>query len=262
VVELDGLLHDLGGECAFIDIQGDLQDRVSWGQQGSAPLPVSALLFLGNPEASLARAPDARTTTPPPSTPETDGLYWNIDPTPTFGTVNDATDAKLGTSLLINEVSLNGATDFVELYNPLPTAVSIDGWRLTNGIIAQTLFGQVTSGGFLNIPLSSTLDIDDTLLIYLYDRDWVRLDQLGLLGAPFADGGGDESGGGEDCFARIPDGAGPSLGFDWPSSGGDVTLFHVICTLGGSNNPVSGIPEMPHEEGSWGTLKARWKQSR
>ena len=256
VVTLDGLLNDLGGEIAFIDIQSDLQDRVSWGQQGSAPLPPLEFLFAGGSEISVARAPDARTATPLPSTPETDGLYWNVDPTPTFGSMNDAPDVKVGTSILINEISLNQSSDVIELYNPLPTGVSFDGWRVSNGFVTQMLFGSVPSGGFRVIPLSSSFDIDDTKLVYLFDRDWVRFDQIGLLNAPMA---GHRGGGGEECYARIPNGAGPNLGFDWRSSGGDVTLFLLPCTLGGSNNPVSGVPELPSGSESWGSLKLRWK---
>lgn len=255
VVTLDGLLDDLGGEIAFIDIQSDLQDRVSWGQHGSAPLPPQEFVFAGGPEISVARAPDARNVTPPPSTPETDGLYWNVDTTPTFGSMNDAQEQKVGTSLLINEVSLNPFEDVIELYNPLPVDVSLDGWRVTNGVTAQLLFGSVPSRGFRIVPLPGGLDIDDTKLLYLFNRDWVRFDQIGLLHAPIAA----HRGGNDECYARIPDGEGPNLGFDWRSSGGDVTLFLVSCTLGGTNNPVSGIPETPSGSRSWGGLKALWQ---
>jgi hypothetical protein len=50
--------------------------------------------------------------------------------------------------------------------------------------------------------------------------------KLGLLGAPLLP---------VPCIGRCPDGAGPSHGFNYPTSGGGDTWIPLTCTIGARN---------------------------
>lgn len=249
VADLEGILNDRGGEIALIDLQASMQDGVSYGQLGSAPLPPPSVVLA---DRSLARAPDAAATTPPPPDPDSDGLVWTLDPVATFGFVNDAAVPALGSSILINEIHLDIPGDTVELYNPKPFTISVSGWSMTNGIGIVSIGGAIPGFGFMVVTLPGGVDIDATNLIYLFDGGFVRKDQIGLEGHPSLRVDN------TICFGRTPDGAGPNLGYDWPSSGGDVTLFPLVCTLGSQNRPVTGIPLPERALATWGWIKSRW----
>lgn len=265
VVDLPGsILLENGGFIELLDDVGpDGQDGVWYGQRGSAPLPPDGELFgraLVAP--SLARAPDGSSYGIPPShSPITDGQIWTIDFSPTFGAANDAPNPALGSTALLNEVDPKpvGGLDTVELFNPSALGVGIAAWILTNGAAVQALAGTVPGGGFLDVATSAGFDVEDTELLYLFDAAGVRVDQLGfhlppVRNAPTLDVC--------QCYARFADGDGPNLGYDWLSSGGNSTLFALVCTPEASNafetECATAAPE-PGRHESWGRAKARWR---
>jgi hypothetical protein len=256
------ILLQNGGFIELLDDASNSQDNVWFGQSGSAPLPPDEGLSAGPLGPSLARAPDASAySTPPASSPATDGTIWTIDFTPTLGAVNDAPDPALGSSLLLDEVDPKpvGGMDTVELYNPSPLPVDLAGWLLTNGAVVQALSGTVPGGGFLAVTTNGGFDVETNELLYLFDASAVRVDQLGfhlppVRAVPELDVC--------QCYARYPDGAGPSLGYDWPSSGGGTTLLALVCTPGTPNEPETGCatpaPE-PGQSETWGRVKTWWR---
>jgi len=75
------------------------------------------------------------------------------------------------------------------------------------------------------MPESFTFEMEADDVLYLYDKNLVRLDQMGWTRVPtfFPD----------SCLLRNPDGAGPADGYDWNTSGGlDGTLIYDVCSLG------------------------------
>ena len=77
-------------------------------------------------------------------------------------------------------------------------------------------------------------------LSLLYDKNMVRLDQMGWSQNPvyFPD----------ECMMRSPDGSGPADGYDWITSGGDISLFYDVCPLmspvlsaGNDLSPATGL---------------------
>ena len=251
-ISLTGIMNDVGGEVVLIDLQQERQDGVFYGQVGSAPLPPSTALAAA---PTLARAPDVSTLgTVPLSDPDTDGAFWTIDNTATLGALNNAPTPLLGTSLLINEVhSIVGGGDAVELYNPTNVTIPLAGWALCNGLEFMGLAGGVPGHGFTVITTGPTFDVDDLDLLYLFDAGGVRRDQLGWTGGPF-DPPTPESA--NLCLGRFHDGDGPSLGYDWISSGGGTTFLVLGCTLGGQNGGTAGVPDRRIITVSFGRMKA------
>jgi predicted extracellular nuclease len=202
-------------------------DRVGYGSMGAAPL---APFATSGPQYSAARPVDGVDT-------DDDAADWNVDPTPTQGAANDAPAVNLGSSLIINELNIFPATgnDFVELYNPTGSPISVSGWFIGDGDDMAVLNNGlvVPAGGWLAIEEAvdwttegtSGVDFGGTDVAYLFDTNRVRVDQLGYTAGPFIN----------DCVARVPDAAGPNDGYDWASSGGDTTLFVRPCTLGATN---------------------------
>lgn len=243
--------YERGGLTSLIDLVGTgksvtrtVRDAVSYGQSGSAPLPPAGM--------SLCRAPDASAGTPPPPDPFLDGLVWTIDPTPTFDSENDAPPPLPGQSVRLNELDpgLPGGGDSFELFNPLGAPTNLAGWFLINGDGIQILNGIVPAGGFLLLATIPGFDLEEVGLLYLFQPDGVRVDQLGFHDAPEL--------GETECYARCPDGAPPYLGFNYVTSGGGDTFVPRTCTLGESNARACG--ETPVENLRWGGLKTRFTQ--
>ncbi len=208
---------DIGGEIFLIDSGGGEQDGVQYGQQGSAPLAQGG--------ASLARAPDGSAN--PPRDPVDDAPFWTVDFSPTPGGRNDAPVPILGGIVEINEVNDDPPeTDVVEFYNEtaLLDPISLVGWRLSDGHTAAMLTGVVQGGDVLALSLGT--DIEITRLAYLFTNTGVRVDQVGLAGAPLAD---------MPCIGRCPDGAGPNKGYDYETSGGGATWIPMTCSPGQRN---------------------------
>ncbi|MCO5198361.1 MAG: lamin tail domain-containing protein [Anaerolineae bacterium] len=225
-------LSNSGDEIELYNDSAELVDSVAYGNSGAAPL---APFASDGVQYSAARVSDGQDS-------GNDANDWNLDPTPTQGSANDAAGVNLGSALIINEVDLfpSGTEDRLELYNPSGSDVDVSGWYISDGDDVAVLNGGliVPANGFLaleeNVDWVSegTTGVDFTTsdVAYLFDSGRVRLDQQGWDGAPFIDPG--------ECVARVPDGAGPNDGYEWLSSGGDVTLFVQACTMGASN----GVP--------------------
>lgn len=257
---------DNGGFVELLDGALDDRDGVTYGNLGSAPLPPESTPFGRAGPASLARTPDGSSyTSVPPNSPASDGTFWSIDFTPTFGSANDAPTPLLGSSIILNEVDPKpvGGGDFVELFNPGGLGVSLGGWMLTNGRDLMTLSAVafVPAGGFYTATTPVGFDVEETDLLYLFSADSVRVDQLGF-DVPVV-----RSGPPLDtclCYARFTDGTGPNLGYDWPTSGGFATLWTLECTLDASNvfirecDPTSVGASVG--DSTWGRIKALWRQ--
>ncbi|MEA3337407.1 MAG: ExeM/NucH family extracellular endonuclease [Chloroflexota bacterium] len=208
-------------------------DRVAYGDTGGAP---NAPFASDAAQYSTARIVDGLDT-------DDDARDWNMDPTPTQGAANDVADNNLGGSLLINEVDVfpDAGNDMIELFNPGGAPVDVTSWLISDGDDVAILNGSlsVPAGGFLALEEgvdwttegTTGVDFSSSDVAYLFEPSRVRVDQLGWAGE-FLDG----------CVARVPDGAGPNVGFDWVSSGGDVTLFDQDCTMGSSNGSGPAPP--------------------
>lgn len=236
------IMGDLGGETSIADLTDTDQDVVKYGQAGGAPLaPPGAAI-------SLCRAPDGSAAPPFFNDPGySDAGFWTLDLTATFEAPNDAPPPSLGTTIRLNEVKpLPPGGNEYEYYNPFPLAANIviNGWWLTDGISVVFLNGVVPGGGVLaqNLPTQ----IENTLVAYLFKDDGVRVDQIGLLGAPIHE---------DVCFARCPDGAGPADGFDYLTSGGGDTLLPIECTLGELNTTSPECSGTAAGEVRWGTVR-------
>lgn len=245
VLQVGDIQGERGGVTGLIDLvlDGELLarstvDEVSYGEEGSAPLPPEGM--------SLARAPDASAGTPPPPDPATDGLVWTIATTPSFGGINEVPVPAMGSTVVINEFDASpvGAGDRVELYNPGPDAVLLDGGYLINGDGLEPLFGLVPPGGFWVVITSSGFELEQIGLLYLFQADGARIDQLGFHDAPDLDPG--------ECLGRCPDGAEPYLGYTYDTSGGGVTFLPMPCSIGESNEPCGPTPATSV---TWGRLK-------
>lgn len=220
-------LSNSGDIITLLDDEANVVDQVGYGVSGGAPLM--------NVGFSTARLFDGVDT-------GDDARDWNLDATPTRGSANDVADTALGSSLLINEMDLfpaDSGPDKVELYNPGASAVDITGWGISDGDELDMLTGSVPAGGFVVLEegVDFTGDFGGADVAYLYNAARERVDQLGWTEGPFFN----------FCIARVPDGAGPNDGFNWDSSGGDVTLFDQACTLGDSNTGDTPDPLVINE---------------
>jgi uncharacterized repeat protein (TIGR01451 family) len=224
----DNFNLDNSGDVVVLCDDGDVEiDRVSFGNVGAAPIAPSAP---GASQYSTARIVDGQDS-------DSDALDWNLDPTPSKGSANDVPGNNLGSSVLINEVDLFPAAgnDRLELYNPTTRPVTVTGWHLSDGDDVAVLTGTlvVPAGGFLLLEKnvdwisegSTGVDFTSSDVAYLFDDNRLRRDQIGFDGHSY-----------NDTAQRIPDGAGSNDGYDWASSGGDVTWFDVPETLGYSND--------------------------
>jgi hypothetical protein len=243
-MDLGDIFDNLGGETALIDLNRGVRDSVRYGNRGGAPLPHDD----ADPRVSLCRAPDA-SVQPPTGDFARD---WTLDFDETFGGMNDAPPPALGVSLVINEVRVGGAREGateVELYNPHPSDQNTDGWQMTFGEgPALPLGGTIPFGGFGLYAAPPADDPVQSELVYLFDYNGVRVDQVGWYGSGVEPGG---------CIGRCPDGEGPNDGYDFPSSGGGMNWLLVTCSLGAPNTcpPTQVEPTAT----SWGRLKLRYR---
>jgi len=236
------ILSILGGETAIADLGGDAQDLVVYGQLGGAPLPPSG------EGVSLCRAPDGSENPPFYDDPGySNARNWTLDLNSTFGFRNDAPEPNLGRDIRINEVFPARGNNWVEFFNPLVGRTDIDltGWFLVDGLNIAYLAGTVPGGGVLALSLPT--QIDSTQLVYLFDDHGVRVDQIGLHGGMARR---------ELCAARCPNGSGPADGYDYLSSGGDVSLFVTECTLGELNPENCQIAT---RRVSWGAIRSLFR---
>ncbi len=190
-------------------------DSVAYGNQGGAPLAHTG--------DAIARVPNERGK-------DGDAWHWNIAPDPTKGEENNAAGVALGTTLVINEIEGGSGLAYprIELYNPTSSTITVTDWLHSDGDItpkALTTKTAVIAPGEFFVFRSSTRSIGDKDVVYLFMPNGTRVDQV-------AGGEGFNKPG---YIQRVPDGAGPHDGYDWPSSGGDASWFKLPTTLGKSN---------------------------
>lgn len=255
VLSVGDIMLERGGVTTLIDVVKDgeggggggraVVDEVSYGTDGSAPLPPAG--------TSLARAPDASFGAPPPPDPATDGMVWTIDFSPTFGGANDPPLPAPGALVVFNELdpAPPHGEDLIELFNPAPVPVSINGWMVVNGDAAFLLNGLVPPGGFWVVTTPPGFDLDEEGLVYLFDAGGVRLDQLGFHDLPPLPP--------EATLQRCPNGAGPYLGYDGLTSGAGETLLVLLSSLGATNCDPAGLPDGGSESTTWGRLRLRYQ---
>ncbi|MEM8961756.1 MAG: lamin tail domain-containing protein, partial [Acidobacteriota bacterium] len=228
----DNFALDNAGDVVVLCDDSDTEiDRVAYGDEGRAPI---APFAASASQYSIARVTDGTDT-------DDDARDFNIDPTPTSGASNDPPGVDLGSTVVINELDafpVSGG-DMVEIHNPTGSAVDISGWRISDGddVAILNAFGAIPAGGFLALDEDSDwttegttgVDFASTDVVYLFDDTGVRVDQLGYAGE-FED----------DCYARVPDGAGPNDAYNFTTQGGGVTLLDQACTLGATNGGGGG----------------------
>ncbi|HHS97025.1 MAG TPA: DUF11 domain-containing protein, partial [Chloroflexi bacterium] len=210
-------LDNSGDEIRLYDDGNVLIDQVAYGTHGGAPIPPTGV--------SAARPSDGVDT-------DDDARDWNLDPTPTAGSANDAPPVALGTSLILNEFDNypTSGNDKVELYNPTTQTISLDGWMLSDGdaLVTLSTTKSITPGGWVVLEENvdwTGMDFSWSDVGYLFQPDGTRVDQIGWAGE-YED----------NTFQRIPDGTGPNDGYDWDSSGAPCHWRDLSSTLGYSNN--------------------------
>lgn len=216
-------LDNSGDRVVLCDNSGTEIDRVTFGDTGAAPIGPSPS---GGDQHSTARTSDGGDT-------DDDAADWNMDPTPTQGTANDVAGTNLGGSIIINEVDLFPASgnDYVGLFNPTGSPISVVGWAISDGDDFCTLnvgIPDIPAGGIRVIEEtvhwtsngSTGCDFGSTDVAYLLTDTGVRVDQLAWGGEVI-----------DNCAMRSPNGAGPNDGFNWTTSGGGVTLFDACTPL-------------------------------
>ena len=211
-------LSNDGDEIMLFDSDDILVDEVVYGNKGGAPLPPYG--------SSTARSPNGVDT-------DDFARDWNVDQTPTQGGPNDGPGTNLGSSIIINEQNgYSPGGDFYELFNPTANPVDLSGWQASDGDNIENLAGVISPGDFL--LFFPDLNISSSDVMYLWDANGIRIDQLGRDGKYE-----------EESFQRIPDGIGPNDGFNFVSSGGGVTYFDCIATPNEPNGIYGCFDDIP-----------------
>jgi hypothetical protein len=207
----------------------DLLDRVMFGDYGGAPLDIQS-----TPSSSLARTG---------GTADPSGIgsptSWTVDFTSTFGSANNAPPPNFTATVRINEIIPQGAIVLAELFNGTASPVNVGGYRLTTGQSSLVLAGVIPVGGFIVFDVTA-LTFPFSLNLYLFRNDDVRIDQLGLSDSPGNQSTWSSVVFGGQSLGRFPNGAGPGIGFDLPSSGFPSTLRIMNPTPNQSNQSGGG----------------------
>jgi hypothetical protein len=224
-------------------------DHVAYGDEGGAPTPPAA------PGFSCGRSPNGIDT-------NDDARDWNLDPTATLGAANDHVSAALGTDVVLNELGIipgtfRAAVERFEIFNPRANGVDLDNYRVTDGRVFITLTGGITTNGFrVFADANSELAFQETGVLYLFNANGNRIDQLGVHGASLTSS--------DESFQRVPDGGvgfgGPHDGYDYVTSGGSFLFVIKPITFGGTNGPgpATAAPEaVPNT--TWGRVKALFR---
>jgi predicted extracellular nuclease len=217
VIDTSLALSNTGDEIQLYNGGASLVDEVAYGTNGGAPLPPFG--------TSTARSPNGADT-------DDFARDWNVDQTPTRAAANDGPGTDLGSSIILNEQNaFSPGGDFFELYNPTDNAVDLSGWQASDGDDITTLSGSIPSHAFV---VFTDLSISSSDVMYLWDENGVRIDQLGRDGE-FEDG----------SFQRLPDGVGPNDGYDFESSGGGNTYFDCVATPAAPNGTEGCFDDAP-----------------
>ena len=229
-------LNPDGDVFYLLSARGDTIDIVGYGYRGGAPAVPAGY--------SVSRTPDGHDT-------DDDARDFNISFNPTPGSANNAASTALGSSLVINEVDLipefPQVSQMIEIYNPtqhpmvIDTSESAFRFYLSDGdsmaliCINDTIEPGAVRCLYAGVDFSLSLNDDD--VFYLFDKNLQRIDQIGFYGEE------------EDySFQRYPDGAGPNDGYDFLSSGGNVTLFDMPLSQCQLNMALSTVYETGFED--------------
>jgi hypothetical protein len=277
----EDFLFDAGGIILLLDDSAQVIDQVAYGNAGSAPISCPIVVPAGysrppgfggavpgfdydgsppgamHPDQGVAEPETLSTSTnrfPDGYDTNNDGADFNIG-APTPDAANQAAPPDLGSSTRINSVyvyPLNSDVDplneSLQFYNPTPAIKDVRTYRISDGYLIQPIFQpgdaiplepaqKYTVYHGLNGTISFEFEEEDRVDLYEErPNGLVRIDQLGWSRLPtfFPD----------SCFTRVPDGVGPSGGWDWDTSGGFVFLFYQDgCGLEAPNvgvEPLSG----------------------
>lgn len=215
-------LDNSGDHVYLCNNSGNEVDHVAYGISGGAAVSH----FQSPTDNATARTPNGTDS-------GDDARDWNIATTPTSGSINKAPVVLLGNSLIINEAEFGGANtpSRVELYNPTANPVSLTNWRFTDGDAAPIPIttdpsAVIVPGGYyvFSYQDQGSSGIGSSDVAYLFTPDGIRVDQLGWNGHFLV-----------ESAQRIGNGSGPNDGFNWATSGGDVSLFDLPETFGYSN---------------------------
>jgi uncharacterized repeat protein (TIGR01451 family) len=219
-----GDLNNGGDVINLYDAAAVLVDQVGYESRGGAPGSSTDV-------PTTARVPNGTDT-------DDDARDWNLTTIPSPLAANDVPTVLLGSSLIVNEIYPFPATgnDHFEVYNPTGSDYTISDWYASDGddYVSLDLGGPVVvlAGGWVDLEEEvhwTGMDFAGYDVLYLFDPDGIRRDQLAYSGGPFIDDG--------ESAQRICDGDGPNDGWVWDTSGGGETLFVLPTTLGSTNTP-------------------------
>jgi hypothetical protein len=247
-------LNNSGAVVVLADNNGRDIDVVGYGRSGGAPVGFN----------SIGRSPDGDDTND--DARDFEYLDDTVNPNgETPGAPNAHGEPALGSSVIINELDPFGTgnpdgLDRMEIYNPLSAPVNIQGFVVSDGdgycvitapitvpALGFVVLTELEVGEGFDCPSPDVVEFSSADVAYLFDANHTRIDQLGISGAPFLDP--------PDTLQRCPDGFGPNDGYDYLSSGGDVSYFADEQSLGSANNcPVSAV-----EPATWGRVKSVYR---
>jgi hypothetical protein len=229
-------LSNSGAILELRDLANVLIDDVGYGNSGGAPLGFN----------SIGRSPDGADTDD--WARDFEYLDDNLDAlAETPGAPNRQGVPALGSSILINELDPFGTgqvdlLDRLELYNPTGSPIDVQGYwisdgdgfcQITNSIVIPAGGWAVLTEDAVGEGMDCTgfddIEFGTTDVAYVYSPTGVRLDQVGITGTPTVSSG--------QTLQRCSDGDGPNDGFDYASTGGDVTYRVLLQSEGVSNTP-------------------------
>jgi hypothetical protein len=255
---VQGYLPDRGAVLELFSPGGVLVDRVGYGYRGGAPVsgaipigiapaaktPPGASTFAAGDSVDLStnRIPNGNDT-------DNDANDWNTSATTTPNNANVGTAAQLGTALFVSRAYWNPSTGepTVEFLNP-STNQTFDfaGWYLSNNVSTERI-GLNTNAFSQMKPLetrllrraetgSFTFRMDELSVLYLYDPNFVRYEQLGWSRA--------DQIAPDMCVTRFQGTGGTHDGFDWLSSGGreDISTGELRYTTCSIQSPTTDVP--------------------
>jgi hypothetical protein len=251
----EDFLFDKGGVIQLFDATGAEIDRVGYGNLGGAPISCPLIVPAGaSPPPGFMPQPflidvSAEPDTISVSTNRTpNGTDTGVDPNdfnvglPSPDAANTAAQPDLGGSLRISGLYVfprnndgDPKNESVGFFNPLQKELDLAGLHLSDGTFIQPMLsvdhaiplepgGELTFYHGLNATISFEFEEDSRMDVYeARPEGLVRVDQIGWSQLPtyFPD----------SCLVRVPEGTGPTGGWDWVTSGGDVNLFYRPCDL-------------------------------
>ncbi len=236
----------------------------------ASPLPKAT----ATPTPSTTAAPPATDTPTPSRTPvatatETIEPTATPSPSPTASPTSTATDSSTQTptptltptsvsplAVIINELGWAGTEasafdEWIELHNPGGSAISLEGWVLTDGgdLLLHFPAGlSIPAGGFLLLERTDDTSISDITADLIYtgglNNDGELLQLLDPLGneVDTANGAGGWPAGDSETHASMERlTAGPDAPGNWATNFG-----HVVTGHDRDGNPIRGTPREPN----------------